>query len=128
MDEGNLHDIVQLPNQSNRPWPWGWKTMWVIAMFDLPTHDKKARRAYTTFRKELLKDGFSMMQYSVYVRHCTSLENSHRHIQKISHMVPDEGEVRFLVTTDRQFEKMITFVGKKIVKRSEPEPTQLQLF
>ena len=97
-------------------------------MFDLPTHNKRARKAYATFRKELLKDGFSMMQYSVYVRHCSSMENSQMHIRKISHMVPNEGEVRFLVTTDRQFGNMVTFEGKKIVTRNEPEPTQLQLF
>lgn len=102
--------------------------MWVVAMFDLPTHDKRTRRAYTTFRKELLKDGFSMMQYSVYVRHCNSLENAQLHIRRISHMVPDEGEVRFLLITDRQYEKMIVFLGKKIVKRDQPEPAQLQLF
>ncbi len=39
--------------------------MWVIAMFDLPTDTPKERKAYTRFRKNLLKDGFTMMQYSV---------------------------------------------------------------
>ncbi len=102
--------------------------MWVVAMFDLPTHNKKARKAYAVFRKGLLKDGFSMMQYSVYIRHCNSMENAQVHIRKTSHMVPDEGEVRFLVITDRQYEKMITFFGRKIVKRDQPEPAQLQLF
>lgn len=53
--------------------PWGWRTMWVIAMFDLPTDTPKARKAYARFRKDLLSDGFTMMQYSVYIRHCASI-------------------------------------------------------
>lgn len=26
--------------------PWGWRSMWVISMFDLPTDTKAARKAY----------------------------------------------------------------------------------
>lgn len=48
--------------------------MWVIVMFDLPTDTPKARKAYARFRTDLLKDGFTMMQYSVYIRHCASIE------------------------------------------------------
>ena len=54
--------------------------MWVIAMFDLPTDSQPARRAYTRFRKDLLEDGFSMMQYSIYIRHCASIENAEVHV------------------------------------------------
>ena len=50
----------------------GYRCMWVLAMFDLPVDTKRARRAYTQFRKFLLKDGFAKMQFSVYVRHCAS--------------------------------------------------------
>ena len=46
--------------------PFAWRTMWVLALFDLPTESKAQRRAYTRFRKHLLEDGFTMMQYSVY--------------------------------------------------------------
>ena len=48
-----------------RNYPWSWRSMWVIAMFDLPTDTPAMRRDYTRFRKELLKDGFVMMQYSI---------------------------------------------------------------
>lgn len=102
--------------------------MWIISMFDLPTYDRDKRRDYARFRKDLLKDGFSMMQYSVYVRHCSSLENAHLHVQRMRFLVPDEGEVRFLLVTDRQFEKMVTVLGKKTVEKNLPEPTQLLLF
>ena len=102
--------------------------MWLICMFDLPTQTKKARHAYSTFRKRLLNDGFTMMQYSVYTRHCSSAENAQSHIRKMSIVVPDEGEVRFMLVTDNQYERTLTFRGKKMVKDEVPTPTQLQLF
>ena len=48
----------------------GYRAVWIFAMFDLPTDTDKARKDYTHFRKNLLKDGFAMLQYSVYARHC----------------------------------------------------------
>lgn len=47
-----------------------YRIMWLFVFFDLPTNTKTERRHATQFRKALEKDGFSMMQYSVYVRHC----------------------------------------------------------
>ena len=102
--------------------------MWVICMFDLPTQTREARHAYSTFRKRLLNDGFIMMQYSVYVRHCSSAENAQTHIRKMSIAIPDEGEIRFLLITDTQYERTLTYRGKKMVKDEVHKPTQLQLF
>ena len=47
-----------------------YRIMWLFVFFDLPTHTKTERRHAAQFRKALEKDGFAMMQYSVYVRHC----------------------------------------------------------
>ena len=44
----------------------GWRVMWVLAVFDVPVQTIEERRAYTTFRKMLLKDNFIQHQYSVY--------------------------------------------------------------
>lgn len=101
--------------------------MWVIAMFDLPTDTPKARKAYTRFRKNLLSDGFTMMQYSVYSRHCASIENAEVHVKRMGAVVPPEGEVRFFVITDKQFGRIQVYVGKKRQKTS-PSPSQLELF
>jgi len=106
--------------------PWGWRSMWIIAMFDLPTETAKARKAYARFRKELLRDGFTMMQYSVYVRHCASIENALVHTDRMGRCVPDAGEVRFLTITDRQYGRIRTFVGKTRVP-TEQAPAQLML-
>jgi len=107
--------------------PIGWRTVWLVAMFDLPVVTRAQRRAYSRFRKRLLDDGFTMMQYSVYQRHCASPENSMVHIKRIGAGVPDEGEVRFVVITDKQFEKIVTYVGKKR-EPSPVSPSQLEFF
>lgn len=105
----------------------GYRFMWIVALFDLPTHDKIMRKAYTRFRKALLKDGFAMMQFSVYIRHCASIENTDVHIARVEKAVPDDGEVRVLVLTDKQFERMRVFWGK-YRQQPEPPPAQLELF
>ena len=105
----------------------GYRSMWIWVMFDLPTETKRARREYAIFRKALLADGFTMMQYSVYVRPCASQENANVHVQRVERAIPPDGEVRLLVTTDKQFERMHIFLGK-LRKSPEKPPDQLQLF
>ena len=105
----------------------GYRFMWVIVMFDLPVDTKKARRNYARFRKKLLKDGFDMLQYSVYGRHCASEENAKVHTQRVESAIPPDGEVRVLTVTDKQFERMRIFWGKM---RKPPEKAlrQIELF
>jgi len=101
--------------------------MWVLTMFDLPVDTKKARHDYAQFRKRLLQDGFARIQYSVYARHCPSEENAAVHIARVERMVPPDGEVRILLLTDKQFERMRIFWGK-LRKPPEQAPAQLELF
>jgi CRISPR-associated protein Cas2 len=107
--------------------PLGWRSMWILALFDLPTKTKAQRKRYTTFRKSLLNDGFSMMQFSVYKRHCATRENASLHIERMGRVIPSEGEVRFIQITDRQFGEMKIFRGKKRID-SEERPAQLEFF
>lgn len=101
--------------------------MWVLALFDLPTQSKKQRRSYSVFRKDLLESGFTMMQYSVYQRHCSSPENAQAHIARMGRRLPPEGEVRFITITDKQFEHIRIFWGKQRMP-SEKTPDQLTFF
>jgi CRISPR-associated protein Cas2 len=105
----------------------GYRAVWIFAMFDLPTDTKKARKDYTEFRTHLLKDGFTMLQYSVYVRHCASEENADVHYGRIKTFLPDDGEVRLVTITDKQFGRMETHWGK-MRKPAPPTPQQLELF
>lgn len=105
----------------------GYRCMWVIVMFDLPTDTKKARHDYSRFRKFLLEDGFQKMQFSIYSRHCPSQENSDVHTGRVESRLPPEGEVRIITITDKQFERMEIFLGK-LRRPPERTPSQLQLF
>ena len=52
-------------------------------IFDLPTETAKDCKVYAQFRKNLMRDGFTMFQFSIYVRHCASKENADVHIKKL---------------------------------------------
>ncbi len=101
--------------------------MWALVMFDLPTDTKNARREYALFRKMLLEDGFSQMQYSVYARPCSSKENLAVHVGRVRNSLPPDGEIRILELTDKQFERMLVFWGKRRTRPEKP-PCQLELF
>ena len=101
--------------------------MWIIVMFDLPTDTKEVRKAYHEFREVLLNDGFAMLQFSVYARHTPSEENAVVHENRVKTFLPDDGEVRLLKITDKQFERMKVFHGK-MRKATEKAPEQLSFF
>ncbi|MDW8436701.1 MAG: CRISPR-associated endonuclease Cas2 [Chloroherpetonaceae bacterium] len=105
----------------------GYRSMWIIVTFDLPTLTPAQKKAYNAFRKFLLSDGFSMHQYSVYVRHCASLENTNVHEERIRKNLPDEGMVSIIRITDKQFGNIVNLYGKK-EKRMPPPSNQLEIF
>ncbi len=102
--------------------------MWLFVFFDLPVMTKKDRKAATQFRKALEKDGFSMMQFSVYVRHCPSKENMDVHIKRVQLAIPDTGLVSVLSVTDKQFSNIRNFYGKVDKKVQFAVVQQLELF
>ena len=105
----------------------GYRIMWLFVFFDLPTETKKDKRNASQFRGNLLKDRFSMMQYSVYIRHCASGESADVHEKRINKLVPALGKVSVLRITDKQFGMIINYLGKAKQENSDT-PTQLELF
>jgi CRISPR-associated protein Cas2 len=110
-----------------RPEFSAYRGMWVFAMFDLPVTDKEARKQYTRFRTRLLIRGFTMLQFSVYARHCASEAFADGVREDIEAVLPPDGQVRLLSVTDRQFGKMEVFFGKKRRPTEDP-PAQFMLF
>ncbi len=101
--------------------------MWLFVFFDLPVTTQKERRQATRFRKDLLNDGFSMMQFSVYSRHCASKESAEVHIKRVKKSVPEKGQVSILSVTDKQYGNICNYWGKK--SKPVPEgPKQLEMF
>ena len=101
--------------------------MWLFVFFDLPTDTARDRKNASNFRKNLIKDGFSMMQYSVYIRHCASSESADVHEKRVANFVPPKGKITILRVTDKQFERMINIWGDDDDPPAPP-PVQLELF
>lgn len=101
--------------------------MWLFVFFDLPVTTKKQRKDATNFRKNLEKDGFSMLQFSVYIRHCPSKESMEVHIRRVKQIIPVSGRVSIVKITDKQFSDIVNFSGKE--REMLPEtPRQLEFF
>jgi len=101
--------------------------MWVLVFFDLPTETKKDTKNYRRFVDVLEKDGFARFQYSIFLRHCPSMENAEVHIKRIKSNLPPKGHVVILHITDRQFGLMEIFISAKKEKLPDT-PQQLELF
>jgi len=101
--------------------------MWVLVFFDLPTETSKERKVYTLFRKNIMKDGFQMFQFSIYMRHCSSRENADVHIKRVKKILPEKGHVGIMCITDKQFGMMEIFHGHKLTTNNPPVQ-QLEMF
>ena len=101
--------------------------MWVLVFFDLPTVTKKDKKNYTTFRKNLQRDGFTMFQLSIYARHCASYDNATVHIKRVKSFLPQYGNVCIMCITDKQFGNIEVFNGKMPEEKSV-KGQQLELF
>ncbi len=80
-------------------------------MFDLPTLTSKDKKEYTTFRRFLLKNGYVMMQYSIYSRFCRNTTDTKKHIKRLVNNKPKYGNVRILQVTEHQYENMVFLIG-----------------
>ena len=104
-----------------------YRIMWGLVLFDLPTETKKEKKAYSDFRKNLQRDGFTMFQFSIYVRHCASQENAEVHIKRVKSFLPEHGQIGIMCITDKQFGNIELFYGKKVQPPNTPGQ-QLELF
>ncbi len=101
--------------------------MWILVFFDLPTETKQDKKNYSKFRDKMMDDGFTMFQYSIYVRHCASRENMEVHQKRIKNILPPKGKVVMMNITDKQFGMMEIFDGKEEAAHQKI-PQQLEMF
>lgn len=86
--------------------------MRVMVFFDLPTLTSANRREYVQFRKYLIKNGFIMLQESVYCKLALNATVSEAVVQGIRKNRPPEGLVQILTLTEKQFSKMEMITGE----------------
>lgn len=101
--------------------------MWIVVMFDLPVLEKAERKAATAFRNTLLDMGFSMCQFSVYMRFCSSSTQVDTYCKRVEDSLPEGGKVNILQFTDKQYERIISFHGKA-KQPAQKAPDQFDLF
>lgn len=104
----------------------GYRIMWMMVLFDLPVLTKAERRAATRFRQFLLDQGFEMTQFSVYIRWCPGKERVDALTRAVRANLPAKGNVQVVTITDRQYQNIASFSGRKRGHRENPD--QLALF
>lgn len=95
----------------------GERYMRILVFFDLPVKTKAERRRATRFRKELIDDGYIMLQLSVYSRICKGNDTVEKHKKRLRSMVPEAGSVRVLSVTEKQYASMDILIG--VAKKTE---------
>ncbi len=105
----------------------GYRLMWVIVMFDLPVVERDERKAATAFRNALLDLGFEMAQFSVYMRFCASQGQIDTYCKRVEDALPEGGRVNILTFTDKQYERIVSYVGKAR-QPTNKSPDQYDLF
>lgn len=86
--------------------------MRVLVFFDLPVTTSENRRAYTHFRKFLLKNGFLMLQESVYCKLALNSTAVNAIVENIHKNKPEEGLIQLLTVTEKQYAKMDIVIGE----------------
>ena len=85
--------------------------MRVLVFFDLQVITSENRRAYTKFRKFLLKNGFLMLQESVYCKLALNGTAVRTIIENVHKNKPEEGLIQLLTVTEKQYAKMDIVIG-----------------
>ena len=104
-----------------------YRMAWVLVFFDLPVGTKEERAAASHFRRDLIEDGYFMVQYSVYARPCGSADRVETMVRRLKQKCPPSGEVRGLMISDAQWGRMIIVRNDK-PSRPEDMPQQLLFF
>lgn len=85
--------------------------MRVLVFFDLPVITEENRRAYRKFRKFLLKNGFLMLQESVYCKLALNSTAVRTIVDNVHKNKPEEGLIQLLTVTEKQYAKMDIIIG-----------------
>ena len=89
-----------------------YRYMRVVVFFDLPVLTEANKRDYRMFRKYLIKNGFMMIQESVYCKLAQNSSVADGIVENLKKNKPGDGLVQVLRVTEKQYNKMDFIVGK----------------
>ncbi|EJE4092290.1 CRISPR-associated endonuclease Cas2 [Enterococcus faecalis] len=84
-----------------------------MCLFDLPFETKQEQKEYRIFRKNLLENGFIMLQYSIYYRSLPNRSALKKYETILKRKVPRSGNVRLLYVSEIQFQDMLLLAGSR---------------
>ena len=90
--------------------------MRIMVMFDLPTLTKTDLRIYRKYVKYLEKDGYIRVQYSIYSKLCINTDAVRTNIKRLKKHSPKHGDIRMMVITEKQYQKIEDFNSSKSVQ------------
>lgn len=96
--------------------------MRMVIFFDLPTTTHKSLVEYQHFRKFLIKNGFIMLQESIYSKLVINRSSLMLIKKKVKDNLPTSGNIQLLEITEKQFASIEYLRGeaqKKIVCSEE---------
>lgn len=103
--------------------------MRLLVFYDLPVNTQQFRQVYQRFHSYLLKDGYDMLQYSVYSRLCNGHDAINKYLQRLQTMAPTRGNIRVMKITEKQYAQMYFLVGCPTPQeKRNKEQKQLLLF
>ena len=100
----------------------------MMIFFDLPTVTSENRRNYRKFRKNLLTNGFFMLQESVYCRMVINEAMAKSVVAKIESFKPPEGMICAMIVTEKQYATMNILSGKPKPKEKSIKSHQISFF
>lgn len=93
-----------------------YRVMRLLVMFDLPVHTKSDQRVYRHFRQSLIKNGYIMVQYSVYSKILYNPAAYDKEVNRLHSTLPDHGYVQTLKVTEKQYSEMQFLVQRRITE------------
>lgn len=102
--------------------------MRILVFFDLPVVTTKERKAATKFRNFLLKDGYHMVQWSVYSRICNGTDAIAMHKLRLQQNLPEKGSVRVLTLTEKQYESIDVLLGERTFDDTSASTELINIF
>ena len=102
--------------------------MRLIVFFDLPVMTRQERKAAASFRNFLLKDGYYMIQFSVYGRLCNGTDSIAKFEARLAANLPISGSIRTMSVTEKQYAGMRLLSGKKKEREKPFAEYQMSFF
>lgn len=87
--------------------------MRLVVFFDLPVATASQRKNYRVFRKFLIKDGYLMLQESVYSKMVLDGALADSAIYRLRKNRPPCGLVQVLKVTEKQYAGMVEITGER---------------